>query len=386
MQIFLSDKARCIAESGTVGFTPLLARLKSQGREIIDFAVGEPVREAPGAVIRAVKQALDKGCTRYGPVAGLPSLRERLAHAYDGYGAQNVLISNGSKQALFLAFQAILNPEDEVIILRPSWVSFEEQVKMAGGRPVFVETRDHQLDADAVHRAISVKTRALVLNSPNNPTGAVYRDGDVRAVLALAATHGIFVLSDEAYRGFVYDGLMPARPYDMTPDRDRLVITRSFSKQYAMTGFRVGYTVAAEAVIRAMTAFQGHCSGNVCTFAQHGAAAALKMDGKAFAAWKEALSRNRDLVYEGLNTRFDCIRPAGAFYMFPSVEKHLAPKQTSAEFAADLLEKSGVAVVPGEAFGAPGHIRISYAVSPETLAEGIKRINEYVENMFEAAR
>jgi aspartate aminotransferase len=375
----LSEKAGRIAESKTVQFTPLLQRLKSQGKSVIDLAVGEPEYDTPASVINAVKHALDGGNTRYGPVAGLPLLRELLAEPFPGWDAGNIIVSNGSKQALFLFFQVILNPEDEVIIPRPYWVSFSEQVKMAGGRPVFADTPDHQLDAAAVSRVMTKNTRAVIINSPNNPTGAVYREAEIEAVLFLAAENNMFVVSDEAYGQFVYDRLDPKMPFDMTADRSRLIIIRSFSKHFNMTGFRVGYTAADKEIIRAMTAYQSHCSGNVCTFAQHGALAALDMDVDLIRARKNELEQKRNRVFEGISRRFDCIRPSGAFYVFPSVKKFLSPNETSLDFAGDLLEKTGVAVVPGEAFGSPGHIRISYAVSEKLLVEGIKRINEYVD-------
>ncbi len=382
MQMLLSDKTARIEESKTVQFTPLLQRLKSQGKSVIDFAVGEPEYDTPPPVIETTKKALDTGNTRYSPVAGLSPLRARLAKSFQECNAENIIISNGSKQALFLIFQVILNPEDEVIIPRPYWASFVQQVKLAGGRPVFADTMDHQLDVAAVSRVMTNKTKAVILNSPNNPTGAVYRDKDIKAVLSLAAENNMFVVSDEAYVQFVYDGLEPKMPYDLAADRSRLIITRSFSKHFNMTGFRIGYTVADKEIIRAMTAYQSHCSGNVCTFAQHGALAALDMDRELFEARKNELEQKRDMVFDGISKRFDCIRPSGAFYIFPSVEKYLARDETSVDFAADLLEKTGVAAVPGEAFGSPGYVRISYAVPEKLLVEGVKRINNYVKMKF----
>ncbi|MFO7963426.1 MAG: pyridoxal phosphate-dependent aminotransferase [Desulfobacterales bacterium] len=348
------------------------------GDTVIDFAVGEPHYDTPAPVIEATGHALESGNTRYSPVAGLPALRSRLSEFFPGCDERNVIISNGSKHALFLIFQVILNPDDEVIIPRPYWVSFVEQVKMAGGRPVFVDTVSHQLDIAAIRRMITDKTKAVVINSPNNPTGAVYRDGDVQSVLRLAPEKKFFVVSDEAYASFIYDGVEAKSPYTMAVDHDYLIVTRSFSKHFHMTGFRIGYTVAARRIINAMAAYQSHCTGNVCTFAQYGALAALDMDEAFFASRLSELAQKRDSMINGIREHFDVIRPGGAFYVFPSIAEYVSSGDHSSDFAADLFEKTGVAVVPGEVFGSPGHIRMSYAVEEHILLEGIERMNRYM--------
>jgi aspartate aminotransferase len=376
--MFLSDRIRNLEGSRTVQFTSIVQRLKQQGKQVIDFAVGEPDFDTPQAIIQSTKKALDSGNTRYGPVEGLPVLRSKLADRYIGYDAQNILISNGSKQSLFLIFQVILNPSDEVIIPRPFWVSFIEQVKMAGGVPVLADTVNHQLDVNAIGGLINAKTRAIIINSPNNPTGAVYGETDIKDVLRLAADHGLYVISDEAYRFFVYDGLKPQTLSDLAGDRNRLIITGSFSKQYNMTGFRIGYTAADKKVIEAMSRYQSHCSGNVCTFAQFGALAALEMDQEIVLQRRTEMEKKRNIAFRFASEMFDCVRPGGAFYLFPDVTRHLSKDQTAEAFAADLLEKTGVAVVSGEAFGMAGHIRLSYAVPEQILIEGLEKISEYM--------
>jgi aspartate aminotransferase len=372
----LSDRINQIEASGTVHFTRLIQQLRGQGRDIIDLAVGEPAYDTPGTVIEATQQALDAGKTKYSPVAGLPELKSRLAQKFDGYDERNIIISNGSKQCLYAMFQVICNPLDEVIIPRPYWVSFPPQVKLAGGHPVFVDTCNHQLDCEKIERAITPKTRVILINSPNNPTGAVYPAEDLAGIAKIALERDLYLISDEAYSLFVYDGLKAASLFSFEDIRHLLIITRSFSKNYGMTGFRVGYIAAPHEFIRAVAGLQSHMTGNVCTFAQHGALAALGMDDHELEEWRAAMECKRDFAYQRAAELFDCVKPRGAFYLFPDVTRHLKEGMTSAEFAERLLENCGVAVVPGEVFGMAGHIRISYAVSEDRLVSGFDKIAE----------
>jgi len=372
----LSDRINIVEESHTVQFTRLLQQLRQQGREVIDLAVGEPQLNTPIQVIESTKRALDEGMTRYGTVSGLHELKSGLAQQFDGYDDHNMIISNGSKQCLFSIFQVICNPSDEIIIPRPYWVSFPQQVIIAGGKPVFVDTCHHQLDCDAIERAISPRTRAILLNSPNNPTGAVYPAKELEKIAQMAFEYNLYIISDEAYGSFVYDGINAVSLFDYKMIRDRLITIRSFSKAYNMTGFRIGYMAASSEIVAAIGRLQSHLTGNVCTFAQHGALAALDMDKSIFAGWRNELEKKRDYAYHRANKLFDCIKPRGAFYLFPDVRQHLKNGMTAVDLAAHLLENYGVAVVPGEAFGVPGHIRISYAVSEDNLVSGFEKIAE----------
>ena len=372
----LSDRINSVEESQTVQFTRLLQQLRRQGREVIDLAVGEPQLNTPPAVIEATKRALDDGRTRYGTVSGLQELKSGLAGQFEGYDDGNIIISNGSKQCLFSIFQVLCNPSDEVIIPRPYWVSFPQQVIIAGGRPVFVDTRNHQLDCEAIERAISNRTRAILINSPNNPTGAVYPGKELEKITRLALEHELYIISDEAYGVFVYDDMKAESLFDFKMIRDRLVVIRSFSKAYRMTGYRIGYMAASSDIISAVGRLQSHLTGNACTFAQYGALAALDMDERIFAGWRNELGKNRDYAYSRTKKLFECLKPQGAFYLFPDVRQHLRNGMTAVDFAAHLLENYGVAVVPGEAFGMSGHIRISYAVSKENLVSGFNKIAE----------
>ena len=372
----LSDRINSVEESQTVQFTRLLKQLRQQGREIIDLAVGEPQLTTPIQVIESTKRALDEGMTRYGTVSALHELKSGLAQQFDGYDDHNMIISNGSKQCLFSIFQVICNPSDEIIIPRPYWVSFPQQVIIAGGKPVFVDTRNHQLDCEAIEQAITSRTRAILVNSPNNPTGAVYPAKDLEKIARVALAHNLYIISDDAYGLFVYDGIIAVCLFDFKMIRDRLIVIRSFSKAYNMTGFRIGYMAAPPEIVAAIGRLQSHLTGNVCTFAQHGALAALDMDESIFAGWRNGLEKKRDYAYSRANKLFDCIKPRGAFYLFPDVSHDLKDGRTAVDLAAHLLENYGVAVVPGEAFGVPGHIRISYAVSEDNLVSGFEKIAE----------
>jgi aspartate aminotransferase len=304
------------------------------------------------------------------------ALRTALSGRFAGCGPGNIVVFNGSKQALYSIFQILCDPGDQVIIPVPCWVSFAEQVKLAGGEPVFVGTRDHQLDLDAIASAVTAKTRAILVNSPNNPTGAVYPRRDLEGISRLAQEHDLFVVADEAYDFFVYDNLANTSLFDLEAVRDRLIVTRSFSKHYAMTGFRVGYALAPPAVAAAMVRLHSHLTGNVCTFAQHGAMAALEMDDGLLIRRRADLQRKRDLAFDQVAGIFPCIRPQGAFYLFPDISGHLKKGETSGDFAARILEETAVAVVPGEDFGMDGHVRICFAAPDDLLMEAFKRIRE----------
>jgi aspartate aminotransferase len=374
----LSDKIESVEGSQTVAFTALIQQLRQEGREIIDLAVGEPEFDTPAAVIDATKNALDAQKTRYGPVNGISELRGLLAAQFSGYDIDNILITNGSKQALFMIFQAICDPADEVIIPMPFWVSFIEQVKLAGGKPVPIATKDHQLNCEAIEAAVTPRTKAILINSPNNPSGAVYPMADLQKIARLADDHNLFIVADEAYEAFVYDKYKHASMFDIEGIRNRVIVTRSFSKSYSMTGFRIGYIAAPGQIIAALSKIQSHLSGNVCTFAQYGALAGLSLDEQLLSARHSELQQKRDIAFQYVSKLFPCIKPQGAFYIFPDVSAALKDNQTSEIMAARLLKQAGVAVVPGEAFGMATHLRISFAVSEENLKNGLERIAEVI--------
>jgi aspartate aminotransferase len=372
----LSEKIHSLEGSKTVAFTGLIQDLRREGKAIIDLAVGEPDIDTPFAIIESTKAALDACKTRYSPVKGLSELRTLLAAGFSGYDADNILLTNGSKQALYMIFQLICGPSDEVIIPVPFWVSFVEQVKLAGGKPVLVDTQNHQLDDGAIERAITPRTKAILVNSPNNPSGAVYPLTDLEKIARLAVDHNLFIVADEAYEAFVYDGCACRSIFEIEAVRNRTIVTRSFSKAYAMSGFRIGYVAASVPIIEALTKIQSHLTGNVCTFAQYGALAALSLEGRWLIARQTEMQRKRDVAFQYASQLFSCTKPQGAFYLFPDVSAVLKENETSQILAERLLKQAGVAVVPGEAFGMAQHLRISFAVSEKNLEKGFKQIAE----------
>ena len=371
-----AERVDRIQASRTVRFTERLQQLRQEGREIISFAIGEPEYPTPGHVIAATRDALEQGKTRYGPVQGIEALKARLSGQFEGLDQNNILVSNGSKQCLYSLFQVLCDPGDQVIIPRPYWVSFSEQVRLAGAEPVFVDTKAHQLDCEAIETAINERTRVVLINNPNNPTGAVYPRADVERVADLVRQHDLLLVSDEAYAFFVYDGAVCHSPMEIDRLREHCVVVRSFSKSYCMTGFRVGYVAAPAAVIQALSKLQSHLTGNVCTFAQEGALAALDLGESFVAEMRSDLQRKRDIAFQYAQNLFTCIKPQGAFYLFPDVSAHLNGTRTAEDLAAMLLKEAGVAVVPGEAFGMQHHIRISYALPEKELIAGFERMAE----------
>ncbi len=371
-----SERIGHIEPSRTAHFADLVARLRAKGEKVINLAIGEPPDPAADKIVTATQAALQAGHTRYSAIHGLEALRAAIAHPLPHHQGKNVIVTNGSKQALFSIFQVICNPGDEVIIPLPCWVSFPEQVKLAGGKPVMVKTRDHQLDLEALEKAVGSRTRAILINSPNNPTGAVYPAHDLESVAALARERDLFIISDEAYARFVYDD----RPFSSLTRfnnlRDRVIVTGSFSKSYNMTGFRVGYAIGPVQLIKAMASLQSHLAGNVCTFAQHGALAALQDHRGTDPQTLAHFQKKRDIAYQLTRELFGCIKPDGAFYLFPDISRQLKEGQTSADFAMNLLNRARVAVMPGEAFGIENHLRISFAAPDDNLLEAFERIRK----------
>ena len=371
-----SNRIQSVAQSDTTRMFELAARLRQQGRNIISLAVGEPDFDTPQPIIEATQAALTDRATRYGPVAGLPELRRALADGMAGLGPENILITNGAKQGLYALFQVLCDPGSEIIVPRPCWVSFTEQIKLAGGTPVLVDTVNHQLDLAAIEQAISLRTRAILINSPNNPTGAVYPKEALAAVVKLARYHDLFIISDEAYHQIYFDDQAPVPMASLSRESNHVITVRSFSKHYNMTGYRIGYVAANDAVIQALTRHQSHTTGNVCTFAQHGALAALTMDQAIVARRREAIARCRDLAFHYVSELFPCEKPRGTFYLFPDVTEWLRPGESGADLALRILEKAGVALVPGDAFHGPGRLRFSFAVSEKALHQAFDQLRK----------
>jgi aspartate aminotransferase len=377
----LSSRAAAAAESRTLGLSVKVARLRAEGADIVSLLEGEPDLPVPAPVLRATEDALRAGRTRYSSSAGLPELKSAIVRKLERENgvpaaADGVLVTNGAKQALYEILQTLCGPGDEVIVLAPYWVTFPEAVKLAGAKPMIVETRDGALDVDAVARALSPNTRAVIVNTPNNPTGAVYPAESLRALAVLADEHDFFIISDEAYEGLVYDGARHVSAASLgRAAAARTVTVQTFSKSFAMTGYRLGYAAGPEALIRAAARIHGHVTGNACTFAQCGALAALELGAAHRDAWRAAHQARRDLAHALASKIFKVDKPQGALFLFADARRWFDGRRPdSALFAEHLLERGGVATVPGSACGREGFLRLSFSQPESVLREGFKRI------------
>ena len=389
----LAARLAQVTASPTLAVAAEAERLRRAGYDVVDFSAGEPDFPTPEHVKAAGKSAIDANFTRYTVAPGIPELREAICQSYRrDYGIEvtpaEVLMTVGGKQALFNAAVALFDPGDEVITHAPYWPTIPEQAKLMGATPVIVHTRSDDgfaVHADEVIAAISPRTKAIVLNSPCNPTGALIEEREAAAIADAAAARAIWVIVDLCYERLIYDEVphnLPKVLFDR--HRDRTVIAGSASKAFAMTGWRCGWTIAPQAVTAAFNVIQGQSTSNITSITQKAALAALSGPQDAVWAMLDEYRRRRDSIHAWLTAhpQIRCLKPKGAFYLFPDISGLLAPDgiATSAAFAQALLEHEHVVVTPGEAFDAPGYIRISYATSMEQLREGANRILRFVES------
>ena len=394
----LSNRIDSVAPSATLAVDSKAKAMKAQGIDVISFGAGEPDFPTPDFIASAASQAcLDPRNHRYTPTAGLPELRQAIADKTErdsGYAVtpDQVVVTNGGKQAVYETFQILLNPGDQVIIPAPYWTSYPEMVTLAGGEPVPVLSGADQgylPSLDALEAARTERTKAIIINTPSNPTGVVWDDDLVRAIGQWALEHHIWVVSDEIYEHLTYDGAHTPYPGALVPElRDQLIVLNGVAKTYAMTGWRVGWMVAPVAVSKAAGKLQGHMTSNVANVSQRAALAAIQGPMDAVETMGRAFALRRKSIMVALNQvpGVECPEPKGAFYAFPDVTgllnrplgPHGTTSRTSSDLAAAILEETHVAAVPGEAFGAPGHLRFSYALSDKDLAEGMRRFQAWV--------
>lgn len=388
----MSSRLKVIRPSATVAVAQRARELKAQGVDVLSFSVGEPDFDTPEHIRDAAKQAIDAGATRYTAARGIPELREAICAASAkrregvSYDPSEVVVSVGAKHTLFNLALALYDPGDEVIIPAPYWVSYPEQVRLAGAEPVIVSTSSEggfRLTPDQLRAAITDKTKALILCSPSNPTGAAYTGDQLRALADVAKEHDFWIIVDEIYGELVYGDFEQRSIVEVAPElRDRIVIVDGVSKTYAMTGWRIGWMLAPAGLAKACDKLQGQATTNPTAVAQHAAIAALNGPQAAVAEMRAAFLARKELILEGLNAidGITCREPEGAFYAFASVEGLIGRAGPDGVLADDLavagylLEKAKCAVVPGTAFGAPGFVRISYAVSEDQIREGLSRI------------
>jgi aspartate aminotransferase len=381
----LSTWARNVSPSPTLAVDAKAKALAAAGEDVCGFAAGEPDFDTPAHIKEACIAALQSGKTKYAPTPGIEPLRQALADKYLldynlKVAPSQVIVSPGGKFSCYLTILATCSPGDEVIIPAPYWVSYPEMVKLAGAKPVFVladDTTGFRLTPEQLEAAITPRTRLLILNSPSNPTGAVYTKAQLEAIVAVALKHNLYILSDEIYEHLTYDGAKHYSPATFSAEAAaRVIIVSGFAKTYAMTGWRLGTTVAPAPVAKAIAELQSQMTSNATTFAQYGALAALKEREKtqaALATMLVAFDRRRKFLHAELN-KIDgvrCLLAEGAFYLFPNISSF---GLTSEEFCTRLLEQQKVAAVHGSAFGAEGFLRLSYATSDEIIAKGVTRL------------
>ena len=388
----VSDRIAAIAESATLAVDAKAKALKAAGRPVIGFGAGEPDFPTPDYVVAAaVAACADQRWHRYTPAGGLPELKEAIAAktARDSgfqVSPSQVLVTNGGKQALYNAFAALLDPGDEVILPAPYWTTYPESIRLAGGVPVEVmtdETSGYRATVDQLEAARTPRTKVLVFVSPSNPTGAVYQPAEVKAIGEWALAHGIWVVTDEIYEHLVYgDAQFSSMPVLVPGLAQTCVVVNGVAKTYAMTGWRVGWMIGPDDVIKAAGNLQSHSTSNVANVSQIAALAAVSGDLSAVAAMKVAFDRRRRLITGMLDAipGVTCPLPEGAFYVYPSVKGLIGTTlrghtvQSSAQLASLILDEAEVAVVPGEAFGTPGYLRLSYATSDADITEGVGRM------------
>lgn len=392
----ISQRALGVAESATMAISAKAKELKAQGEPVIGYGAGEPDFPTASAIVEAAREAaLDPRYHRYSPVAGLPELREAIAAKTlrdTGWDVDpgRVVVTNGGKQAVYLAFQTLVDEGDEVLVPAPYWVTYPESVKLAGGVPVAVptdETTGFTASVEHLEAALTDRTKALVFVSPSNPTGAVYPRALMAEIGAWAADRGIWVLTDEIYEHLIYDGGEAHSMPVVAPEiADRTVVVNGVAKTYAMTGWRVGWLIGPPSVAAGASRVQSHLSSNVANVSQMAAFTALRGSLDVVVEMRNAFEQRRDTMVQMLNDvpGVECAVPGGAFYAFPNMTGLLGrplngrTAATTLELAALLLEEIQIAMVPGEAFGAPGYARFSFALSDSDLVEGLSRLRALV--------
>jgi aspartate aminotransferase len=403
MQTQLTDRINRISISPTSAVIAEADKYKSRGVDLVDFGPGEPDFPTPDHIKKAAIRAIEENKTKYTPTAGIMPLREAICAWHkrelgSSFEPKECIVNAGGKHSIFNAVSVLIQLGDEVIIPAPYWVSFPDIVKYAGGKPVHVETSAEDgftVRAAAIEKAITPKTRLMIINSPSNPTGGVVPLGEYEKILALCRKHGIWLMGDECYSHFVYE---PHKPYSIASAagaKENVIIIGSVSKTFAMTGWRIGYALAPEPIVQAMIKLQSQSTSNPSSVSQYAALTAMTGSMETVPVMLAEYARRRKRIVEGLRAlpAVTCADPGGAFYAFPNVAAHLAngtanspgrPKDTF-DLSRQLLEKAHVALVPGEAFGAPGYLRISYATSMERIEEGLRRIERFLSHAEHAS-
>ncbi len=385
----IANRMKQIAPSMTLAIDAKAKKLKEEGVDVLNFGAGEPDFNTPQPICDAAKKAIDEGHHKYTPVPGTMELRKAISQYLEKeyrvkYEPGEIVASCGAKHSLYNIFMAVINPGDEVLIPAPYWVSYPEQVKLAGGIPVYVECSEadeFKLTPEALKAKITPKTKALVLNSPSNPTGAVVGRKAMEGIAELVLMHKMIVVSDEIYSKLIYGEEHVCFPSLSKEVAAQTLLVNGMSKAFAMTGWRLGYAAGPANIMKAIADLQGQSTSNPTAIVQKAGVAALALPDSEIQKMVAVFQKRRDMIVDGLNAipGIKCLKPAGAFYVFPNVKGLLKPgRANSLELSDFLLDKAKVAITPGIAFGAEGYLRMSYATSEKAIAEGLKRIKETV--------
>lgn len=385
----LASRLSNITPSLTLAIDSKAKSLLAQGVNVCSFAAGEPDFDTPEHIKEAALQAITSNFTRYTPSSGIAELREAISHKFKTennleYTPSEIIVSNGAKQSCFNAIMACVEEGDEVIIPAPYWLSYPEMVRLAGAEPIIVQTtaaNNWKMTAEDFANAMSPRTKMVIINSPGNPTGAVYTKEELRAIVEVAADEEILILSDEIYEHLIYDEAKHVSVASLTPEaRDLTITVNGFSKAYAMTGWRLGYLGAPQKIAQAIDSLQSHSTSGPCSFAQKGALAALTSSQQCVADMREEFNIRREYMFQRISSmpNLSAVKPEGAFYMLASIAKL---GLSSSNFADRLLSKANVAVIPGVAFGDDKTIRLSYAVGLDIIKEGMDRLENFCKTL-----
>lgn len=396
--MILSKKAEKIAPSLTLAITAKAKKMKEEGIDVIGFGAGEPDFNTPVNIQEAAISAIKEGFTKYTATSGITQLKDAISEKLKrdnnlDYKPSQIIVSTGAKQCLANVFGAILNPGDEVIISEPYWVSYPELVKLSDGNPVIIKTHEEnkfKFDIEELNKVVNEKTKAIIITSPNNPTGTVYSKEDLVEIAEFAKKHDLIIISDEIYEKLIYGEEKHISIASLSEDAyNRTIVINGVSKSYSMTGWRIGYAAGNEKIIKLMTNIQSHTTSNPNSIAQYASVEALNGDQNDINKMKNAFKARRDYMVEKINSieKLSCFKPAGAFYVMVNISEVFGLEcdgktiKDSITFSDILLEKEKVAVIPGIAFGNDNYIRLSYATSMENIKEGLERLERFIKSL-----
>ncbi|WP_200416246.1 pyridoxal phosphate-dependent aminotransferase [Virgibacillus salexigens] len=387
----LANRVKTLTPSSTLAITAKAKELKQQGNDVIALGAGEPDFNTPSFILESAEKAMKEGMTKYTPSGGIVELKKAIVNKFKSdnqltYTTDQIIVTTGAKHALYTLFQVLLNDGDEVIVPAPYWVSYPEQVKLAGGKPVFIEAKEEnefKLTPKELEEAITEKTKAIIINSPSNPTGMMYSREELKQLGEVCLKHNVLIVSDEIYEKLIYSDDNHVSIAELSDElKAQTVVINGVSKSHSMTGWRIGYAAGPSEIIKAMTSLASHSTSNPTSIAQYAALAAYSMNDEPVEKMKQVFAERLDMLY---NLLIDipgvtCVKPKGAFYLFPNVEEAAKSNgfTTVDDWVRALLEEEKVALVPGSGFGSPNNVRLSYATSTEALKEAAQRIKQFI--------